>query len=623
VFLSEEKKLVAIVDQAYSTGENVIPTSVIYQAFSRVPTVIGASFTTHQESENIMRLKGGQNSTSYFFFTDTFNPGEALTYLNLYVKSDQLESDQSPNQDKYNQFVHLVEKSFFMDQRGRTVPVSNKQTKKFYSMWMVDYQGDLNPIDIELYQIKNQLWYSFEYYQFFIIEEGSHEVKWIKNGFDQKSLVSILNGGDIQFDGYERVDDDELSNNGIPCDVIMHASLWKRFKDVTGLIPNEMRNIKNKILADEYLDKEFGWILDQREGKILTTVQGRTEKFGKRLDCDEEVLDFFSASIRNLYMRSVKFEKGYKLWEYWDFSFISCTFEDENFDEKNLSYPTALSKSIANGMLAGYLNLLPNMETMLSKLDGLIKKCWPYIAKKSALEGLFLELKYLMILEDEPQEITLNIWKDQSAMKNSRDSSSSSVQKYKIQNINKFLFDEFFDGNNLKTLSLKKIQANTKKIFVQDTSNGNDSKTDEGNSFLSYDDTESYKGNHPWILHEPKSESFPAVDAFLEGVVKGNKILILLQITKSSPSIHASKPEDPGRILLTDWSNKKLANETKKQADKIRGIKSEFTFPGYHTFFVWVGPDHPRPATFKTGTQLSTEYGLRQSLANFTINPYS
>jgi len=610
VFLSKEKKLVAVVDQAYSPGDDVIPTSVIYQAFSRVPTVIGASFTTHQESKNIIPFRGGQKSTRYFFFTDTFNPGEALTYLNLYVKSDI-----SSNQDRYNQFVHLVEKSYFMDQRGRTVPISDKTTKNFFSMWMVDYQGDLNPIDIELYQIKNQLWYSFEYYQFFIIEEESHEIKWIKNGVDQESLVSILNGQDIKFDDHERVDDDELSDNGIPCDVIMHASLWKRFQDVTGLIPNEMRNIKKKILAAEYLDKEFGWILDQREGKILTTVQRRTEDFGENLT-HNKVLEFFSASIQNLYMRSDKFKKGYKSWKYWDFSFISCTFEDENYDEKSLSYPTALSKSIANGMLAGYLNLLPNMKTKLSQLDELINQCWPYIAKKSALEGLFLELKYLMILENEPQEITLNIWKDQGAMK-SRD--SISVQEYEIQNINKFLSDDFFDGNNLKRLTLKEIQVNTKKIFVQE--DGNDSKTDEGNSFLTYD-IGSYEGNHPWILHEPKSESFPAVDAFLEGVVKGKKILILLQITKSSPSIHASKPEDPGRILLTDWSKQKLANETQKQADKIRGIKSMYTFPEYHTFFVWVGPDHPRPATFTTGTQFSPKCGLRQSLAHFTINPF-
>ena len=114
MFLSKEKKLVAVVDQAYSPGDDAIPTSVISKAFFRIPTVIGASFTA-QESENMIRFRGGQNSTRYFFFTDTFYPGEALTYLNLYVKSDR-----SPNQDRYNQFVHLVEKSFFMDQRGRT-----------------------------------------------------------------------------------------------------------------------------------------------------------------------------------------------------------------------------------------------------------------------------------------------------------------------------------------------------------------------------------------------------------------------------------------------------------------------------------------------------------------------
>ena len=197
----------------------------------------------------------------------------------------------------------------------------------------------------------------------------------------------------------------------------MHASLWKRFEAVTGLIPNEMRNIKYMILEDEYLEKEFGWILDQLEDDILTTVQRRTEKFGKRLERDKEVLDFFSASIQNMHlMRSVKFKRGYESWEYWDFSFISCIFEDNNI-RRYLLYPTALSKSITNGMLAGYLNLLPNIVTKLSQLDDLIRKCWRYIAKKSALEGLFLELKYLMILEDEPQNITLNIWKDQRERK--------------------------------------------------------------------------------------------------------------------------------------------------------------------------------------------------------------
>lgn len=235
----------------------------------------------------------------------------------------------------------------------------------------------------------------------------------------------------------------------------------------------------------------------------------------------------------------------------------------------------------------------------MRKIRDIIFKGRSYIRNDPTLYGIFLELKFLRILQDSPQSFLLNIAKEKNHYKE--------IKKEKPHKYNKNKIDDFFEDEelNLKQLKLE-IQASSKVEFTTREDLSLQYSGDYGKEDLD------------WILHVPKSKSYPAVDGILEGVVGGRKILILLQITKSFPSIHAQKQKDPGRIILTDYEEGK---KTEGELRMIQSIKSQFTFdPSYEKFFVWVGPNHYQPF-IPRNEELSNEYGLRQSLFHFSIDP--
>ena len=100
-----------------------------------------------------------------------------------------------------------------------------------------------------------------------------------------------------------------------------------------------------------------------------------------------------------------------------------------------------------------------------------------------------------------------------------------------------------------------------------------------------------------WRLYLPISPNFPAIDGILQGTIKKRRstheIIILDQVTVSSPKEHCSKKNDSGRLLLTD----DLRDGESKKNQRISRSKFQTVFDrvdqneNCHLFWKWTLKD--------------------------------
>jgi len=100
-----------------------------------------------------------------------------------------------------------------------------------------------------------------------------------------------------------------------------------------------------------------------------------------------------------------------------------------------------------------------------------------------------------------------------------------------------------------------------------------------------------------WRLYLPESPNFPAVDGILQGTIKQGKttheIIILDQVTVSSPKGHCSKKNDVGRMLLTQHLREQDDSKNQQDArDKFQKVFHRIeTTENCHLFWKWTVKD--------------------------------
>jgi len=147
----------------------------------------------------------------------------------------------------------------------------------------------------------------------------------------------------------------------------------------------------------------------------------------------------------------------------------------------------------------------------------------------------------------------------------------------------KFLGD-FSCENNVKTFTIPNINITTKShIKGIKTANFQEPLEDES-----------------WRIYLPISPNFPAVDGILQGTITDeeegttHEIIILDQVTVSTPKGHCSKKNDPGRMLLTKYLREQKDDE---ENQRISMSKFQTVFnrvdktENCHLFWKWTLKD--------------------------------
>jgi len=145
------------------------------------------------------------------------------------------------------------------------------------------------------------------------------------------------------------------------------------------------------------------------------------------------------------------------------------------------------------------------------------------------------------------------------------------------------MFSEFlgnFGGkNNVKRFTILNINITT-KVHIKGMITANFQEPPDDGS---------------WRFYLPISPNFPAVDGILQGTITDEKgitheIIILDQVTVSTPKEHCSKKNDVGRMLLTDQLREQKDDEENQRISRKK-FQTVFhrvkTTKNCHLFWKW------------------------------------
>ena len=206
----------------------------------------------------------------------------------------------------------------------------------------------------------------------------------------------------------------------------------------------------------------------------------------------------------------------------------------------------------------------------------------------SKMKGCIYEGHYFAYIQANPFDICLKRSKIPKKRTKNRREFINTANSEEIQECT--TFSEFLGGFG-RTTNLKSFTMNIKIREVVPIS------VDE---FDSYEIPPISQGldDNVWRLHLPEDPNFPAIDGILQGTITDEKeitheIIILDQVTVSSPINHCNKARDPGRLLLTDYRRNMDQEENHEEEKLIIREKFQYLFKrvetteNCHLFWKW------------------------------------